>query len=230
MKESLVVALTALVLVGSPGRSEAGIGDLIWELSGPQMVGFGINCRYDLKGNWYCEWSASAAATMQILAVDGSKLPFWSKDRVFWSWGAAGYVSTGKNNEYEDDSACPEGEFPCKGKEIEYRAFDHRMISFEPTVDYAVGALHEKPIFVSAGVTIHSVWNRDAKQFWKAGFKIAQVEIPVGKGVSVSGSLRYYWDGFGVDEFGKGVRPAGNRPSEWTWGFGASLPLFRKGS
>ena len=226
MRQSLVVALIALGLFGSPERSEAGLGDLIWELSGPQMFGLGINCRYDFKGNLkYCEWSASVPVSQNMVAL-GSKIPFWSTERVFWSWGAGGYVSTGWNDqEYEDDLSCLPGDFPCKGKEIDYRAFDHRMLSFEPSMDYHLFDLRKAPVFVSAGGALHSVWNRDAEQFWKAGFKYA-VEIRLPK-FAVAFNLRHYPDGFGVDEFGKGVFQGGDRPSELTWGVGMSFPLFK---
>lgn len=238
MRQLLVVALTALVLLGSAGRSEAGLGDLIWEMSGPQMFGVGIACRYKLRGEFgrqfqYCELSVSVPLALATAKEEPPEVARWSVERVFWSWGAAGYVSTGWNDpKYEDNFSCPPENTPCEGDKIDYRAFDHRMISFEPTLDYALGDLCDdcRPIFVSTGVTLHSVWNRDADQFWKAGFKVAQVEVPIGKRVKASASVRLYPDGFGADQFGKGSFAGGDRPHEWTWGVGASFPLFRKGS
>jgi hypothetical protein len=103
------------------------------------------------------------------------------------------------------------------------------MLSFEPTVDYHLFDLLGAPYFIGAGGTVHAVWNRDAEQFWKAGFKFVPLEIQTSK-VSVALNLRYYPDGFGVDEFGKGVFRGGDRPSELTWGVGVSFPLFRKRS
>ena len=226
-RQSFAVALFALVLVGSSGTAEAGIGDLIWELSGPQMVGVGINCRYDFRGKLkYCEWSPGVAGLQKQFSesVNRADSP---ESRWLWSWGVAGYVSTGKNNRYDDSRACPPRAFACEGNEIDYRAFDHRMLSFEPTIDYYVGDLRNARIFVSAGETFHVVWNRDAERFTKRGFKLVPIEIQTDR-VTVAFNLRYYADGFGVDEFGKGIFRGGNRPSEWTKGVSVSFPLFKK--
>ena len=228
MRQSLVVGLIALVLAGSARRSEAGIGDFIWELSGPQMIGAGISCRFNFKGVLqYCEFSAGTGLAMDIRN-------FEKRQRWFWSVGLAGYVSTGKNNRYDDNLSCPSGEFPCQGKEIDYHDFDHRMFSLEPTIDYLVGKLHvgtrrdgmprEASVFVGAGGALHHVWNRDAGQFWKSGYKIVPVEIRTRK-IAVAFNLRYYPDGFGVDQFGKGEPIDGNRPSEWTKGVSVSFPF-----
>jgi len=219
MRQSLVVAVIALVLFGVPARSEAGLGDLIWELSGPQMVGAGVTCRLHKGKVEYCEWSAGLGGALRY-GKPAPPPPPW-----FWSLGGAGYVSTGKNSHYEDNLSCPGAE-PCVGDEIDYHDFDHWMLSFEPTADYRVASSSSAALFFTAGPTMHTVWNRDAEHFHKWGFKFAP-EVRF-KNVAFSYNLRFYADGFGADEFGKGVFRGGDRPSEWTHGFGVAFPFKRR--
>jgi hypothetical protein len=216
MRQAARVGLIALILVGGARTSEAGIGDLIWELSGPQMVGAGVACRFSFKGIFqYCEWAAGVAGLTFNAAPNEN--PRW-----FWTLGGAGYVSTGKNSRYKDNRSCPTAA-ACAGDEIDYHDFDHRMLSFEPTLDYLVSGGMDAGLFLTAGPTFHAVWNRDAPRFQKTGIKIAP-ELRF-KSVTFSYNLRFYPDGFGPDEFGKGVFAGGDRPSEWTQGFGVSFPF-----
>lgn len=222
MRQSLMAALIVLGLLGSSATSEAGIGDFIWELSGPQMIGAGVTCRFTLKGEFkYCDWSAGIAGRITPTA----ETPFWSKDRVFWSLGGAGYFSTGKNSRYKDNLSCPDAATPCVGDEIDYHDFDHWMLSFEPTADYLVVSCGCASFFLTAGPAFHTVLNRDADDFFKVGIKIAP-EVRFDN-FTVSYNLRFYPDGFTPDQFGKGVFRGGDRPSEWTQGVSVSFPFKR---
>ena len=82
--------VVAILILSTPRTGSAGIGELIWEMSGPQMVGGGIECKFTIElklEQCYVDCSNSA------LGVSGAP-----RKRVRFSLDGGVYVSTGKNS------------------------------------------------------------------------------------------------------------------------------------
>lgn len=189
--------LTALVLFlgvvfGAPRASEAAIMDLIWGLSGPQLIGAGFGCRFDLKGNLErCVWGTPPAKTRVPLK------------RVFVSIGGAAYVSTSRDSE----------------SGIDYRWGDIGMVAFEPSVSFnsknsRSGNVH---VFHGVGPTYDVLFGlrRDFPTFDKLGIRVTPVEVDFDKQrIVIALTMRLYPNGFTDDEFGVGPRLDYDRPFE----------------
>src|SRR4051794_2938552 len=99
-----VLAILLLSVVLAPRASEAGLGEGIWGLSGPQLVGLGYGCRFhysddtnsgdktDGKKKLHSECQAGAPPTARDALVLHPKL-------VGVSLGAVYFRSTGRNSD-----------------------------------------------------------------------------------------------------------------------------------
>ena len=106
----MVASVFALMLLG-PRVAEAGIGEFIWEMSGPQMVGGGVQCKFHLTGGLdICYVSFPLPAP--LIAADAPKPRF----RVSLDGGV--YVSTGKN-----------------AGGVDYEAWKTWMLAFDPMIE-----------------------------------------------------------------------------------------------
>ncbi len=67
-----VLWLTLLMTVGAAQSARASIFDIIWEMSGPQLVGFGAQCEFDRHSS-SCFWRARS----DFAAEDFIKRKIW---------------------------------------------------------------------------------------------------------------------------------------------------------
>jgi hypothetical protein len=170
-----------------PRQARAGLADIIWEMSGPQMVGETVRCRFPLHGGKVqCRVS---------LEADKTKTP--DTERVWFTLEAGGYVSTGVNHggtNYEAGNIWaiavePMAEFLYEGDIKEaYRKHS------------GVGAAY----FGVGGVISRYFVKGATPGFMQFGIKVRPVAIAF-SGWAVEYNLRLYPKGFTPYQFGFGA-------------------------
>jgi hypothetical protein len=104
----MVTCVFLLLFIG-PRFAQAGIGEFIWEMSGPSMVGGGLDCRFRLTGEL-----DQCVVFGPVKLRDAGDAP-----RVYLSLDGGAYVSLGKN---ADD--------------IDYRAGQLFMLAVDPMIGF----------------------------------------------------------------------------------------------
>lgn len=203
MGRRIAVAGSLLIaLLGAPRASEAGLIEIIWEMSGPQMIGFGYTCMYSIPTGTRQQCSISRRLIEQYRETATKKGPFLVV-------GGSIMGSTGVNSSTED-----------------YRWGEIWRVAFEPGVvvrSYDVGA-GAVQVHHGVGVSFERLFGRDIRPFDKFGITVTPVDVAfrrVGFGIK----LRMYPDGFTDDEFKPGRRVSKDRPFETTIGFTFNLIL-----
>ena len=192
---SVLSALVAgIVLVGAQNAS-AGIIDIIFEMSGPQMIGKGARCRVSAMGG---------VTRCDLFGIPrGTSDPDIMTDKRWWvNLEGAFYTSTGKNEGNTD-----------------YEAFRTFMLSFEPLVEVASKNYGTVRVFHGIGLASHFLFGPDFDSFTNAGYKLRPIAVEIGNRWELALNVRLYPNGFGADQFGFGPSPPGDRPFEHTWGF-----------
>lgn len=187
-------ALFAAMVVCVPRSSDAAFLDFIWGLSGPQLIGVGVGCRFDFHGKRdICE----VGATPAMMSLEGRDL--WS--RLFVSVGGTGFVSTAKNS----------------GTNVDYRWGDVAALAFEPSVSFNSVDRAGVRLYHGIGPTYGYFFGvrRDFQSFDKFGIRVTPVEVVFHDQRAVLAlTLRLFPNGFTDDEFGVGERRDFNRPFE----------------
>ena len=125
--------LVAGLVVGGPAVADAGLLDIIWDMSGPQMIGKGARCRVPVTGG-------DTRCDIFSIRRGGDALDTIT-DRDWWvNLEGAVYTSTGKNEGNTD-----------------YEAFRTFMLSFEPLVEVASKNRGTVRVFHGAGLFSISV-------------------------------------------------------------------------
>ena len=187
------IALVGSLLIGLvaiPRPSEAGLLELIWELSGPQMLGAGYSCMYSLPT---LEREQCRAPAGLVQGTSHSE-----KGRVFLVLGGSIFASTGK------DSATQS-----------YDWGEIWMLALEPGVAFRSWENPAKTIQVHHGVGISYdvLFGGDIRRFDKFAFTVTPIDFAY-KRVAVGMKYRLYPNGFTDDEFKPGPQVSMNRPFE----------------
>lgn len=181
------------IVMSVPLPARAGFLDIIWEMSGPQMIGYGVvQCRVPIKGD-----KTSCEITEKRLGPGATTI---SERRAWVSLEGAVYVSTGKNQGATD-----------------YRAFRTYMASFEPEVEVASKRSGDVRLFHGAGLASHFLAGPDFRRFTNAGIKVRPIAFEFGERFELAYNERYYPNGFGTDQFGLGGEVPEDRDFERTW-------------
>ena len=174
MGSKRVLALVVLGVLACARPADAGWLDIIWEMTGPRMIGIGGACERSIKrdGEWRC-----------ILPFIGAPRPGGRAPAAEWFWVSAEsyyYFSTAGNG---------------------YKAFDVQGFGFDPML--SLSQTSSKGVRVSSGVglTLQRFWSSDFDAFNNAGFKFKPIAVefplPIKTArASIAYNLRYYWDGF----------------------------------
>jgi len=201
-----VLGMLLFALLGMPRTSNAGILELIWEMSGPQMVGLGYGCLYSLKPvkQDHCRiGSTFFSPAMQKKNVNRGP---------YLALGASIFGSTGR------DSA-------TQG----YDWGEIWMLALEPGLavrSYECGPNSEVQVHHGVGISYDLMFGRDIRRFDKFAITVTPIDVVL-KRVAVGIKLRMYPNGFTDDEFKPGPTISQNRPFEATLGFTFSVILDR---
>src|SRR5687768_12165953 len=114
MHRRLVLCVIFLAVLVAPRTAYAGLGDLIWEMSGPMMIGWGLECDFVIKSE------SGKVPSKPDCNLFGRRLvsvyaPRITDRRLWMSFESRLFYSTGRNPK-------------PNGDEIEFLAFRARMI------------------------------------------------------------------------------------------------------
>jgi hypothetical protein len=195
----VVLGLMTFALLGVPRRSDAGLLELIWEMSGPQMIGSGFSCLYNFG------LQKQECRIGGVFLKPESERPK-NPHGPFLVLGGSGFVSTSKDSDTQ-----------------QYGWFDANMVAFEPGV-----LVFSKPdpedgvrFAHGAGISYGLLFGENFRRFDKFAFSFIPIEVSYKK-IIVAAKIRIYPNGFTDDEFGFGPRLDFDRPAETTWGFSFS--------
>lgn len=186
------------ILLGTAATAHAGLLDLIWDMSGPQMIGGVFRCRVPVGGGT----TKCTAVGYPVFGVEKGRTDVMTERRAWLNLESAFYTSTGKND-----------------GDTDYRAWRTEMLAFDPLIEIASVSNERVRVFHGAGGTFQYLFGPDVPTaFGNAGFKLRLVGVEVGPEWEFAFNVRLYPDGFGADQFGFGPPPIGDRPFEHTVG------------
>ena len=191
---SAVAALAFCLVVGGATEARAGLGDVIWGMSGPQMIGGVLRCRVPVSGGM---------TKCNLFGVPIGGEPDTTRERRTWISVDGGiYTSTTKDQEDTD-----------------FRAWRTWMLSAEPLFEVASMSRGDVRFSHGVGVAAHFLFGPDFRRFTNAGFKVRYAAVEIGDHVELAYNERYYPNGFTPDQFGFDVPAPAERSFERTWGF-----------
>jgi hypothetical protein len=189
---TLVVAL-----LGTPRSSDAGLLEIIWEMSGPQMIGLSYACMYGMTSRSLEQCRIGKLITKDFIAGKGMG--------PYLVLGGGIFGSTGKNSSTQN-----------------YHWGEIWMAALEPGVAVRSYETSTVQIHHAAGISYEWFFGDDIRRFDKFAFTVTPIDVAY-KRVAVGVKLRMYPNGFTDDEFKPGPRISGSRPFETTLGFTFSL-------
>ena len=193
-----VTLVVSWVFFGTPATAAAGLLDLIWDMSGPQMIGGVVRCRVPVGGGT----TKCTAVAFPVFGVKKGETDVMTERKAWLNLESAFYTSTGKND-----------------GDTNYRAWRTEMLAFDPMIEFASVPNGRVRIFHGAGGTFQYLFGPDVPTaFGNAGFKLRLVGVEVGPRWDFAFNVRLYPDGFGADQFGFGPAPVEDRPFEHTLG------------
>jgi hypothetical protein len=191
-RRSAVLGVLLFALLALPRSSDAGILEFIWELSGPQLIGYGHSCILPLGGK-------PVRCQLDVKRDSDGQDP-----RASLALQGAVFFSTGRDS-----------------KTVEYDWFDVGMVAFEPTVMVASKVPSGRGgvrVSHGSGITYNLFFGKHFDSFDKFGILIVPVEVTF-RNVALAAKIRIYPNGFTDDEFGVGRRiEGGDRPAEAVYG------------
>jgi hypothetical protein len=200
------VMLTTFV---APNYARAGLADIIWEMSGPQLVGVVLRCRVPVDGG-----KKSCDVRLARNFLYEKKNP----EKVWFAIEGGAYVSTGHNSGGIDYKFGRIGMFAFEPM-MEFRYGGDIRNAYDKTLVPRVGA-----IYGGIGPMINSFIVRGSTPaFAKYGVKLRPLAITYSDW-TLEYNVRLYPDGFTPDEFGFGPRLDINRPFEAVQSISVSIP------
>jgi len=193
-RRAAVIGLALVTMMGLPHAGSAGVLDVIWELSGPRMIGVGLYCRFTLDGK-----SVSCLPAKQEEAL----LEQARRHRPWIATEGTFYFSIPKNG-------------------FDYG--DAYMIAAEPSLEVPWPVKVDKwLVYSGAGITYDGLFGPAFFAFDNFGYKVRAIGFQR-KGWGLSYNLRFYPDDFGRDLFNRAPPFTGNRPSEVVHSVSITLP------
>jgi hypothetical protein len=203
-RRNAILCLALLGTLAVPREADASLADLIWEMSGPQLLGLGAECEVGLSREpdpkcQFLSWPYRAS---------------WVDNRWFWlTVEARVYFSTGKNA--EDD-----------GVEFEFRFQRARMIGVDPMLAFGrVSPSGHTRVHSGIGVSLNRMFGPDIEDFNNYAFKLRPLSVEhIFRRVTLGAgyNLRIYPNGFNAS----GLPPGGlGLTSEAEVVHGASIEL-----
>ena len=191
MRAKLLLWIVTFAVLAFPKTSHAGILDVIWEMSGPQMLGIGLQCDFQLTGTSKPE-----------CLLFGARLGGWEsrQTRAVWlNLLTAAYFSTGRDGK-EDD-----------GQQIPFSGGRARMIGVDPMLGIHLYSTGQHRFHVGTGLTVNRFFGPDIDAFTNVGIKLRPLGWDWDRGfrfwsrtwkLEAAYNLRIYPDGFDASPTG----------------------------
>jgi hypothetical protein len=189
-----IVAVLAFPRIGS-----AGIGEIILEMSGPQFIGGGMECKFTLMGD---------LEQCYAIVPGVSRERSGTKSRVRLSLEGTTYFSTGKNSD---------------GTDYEFGRI--WMFAFDPMLEYLS---HQGPSVTVyhgfMGVSYNLFAGKGFDPFTNVAFKLRPIGVRF-KNFAIEYNIRFYSNRFTPDEFGQPPPATTNGMSEAVHSFSFLIPI-----
>ena len=201
------ISLCLLVLFAFPKASEASIWDIIWGMSGPQMMGPVLHCEWDLQHR------SGEGDIFECRAIDylfHNKVRSRAVRNVWISLDSAFYFSTGKSSDGN-----------------EFGKFKNFMVAFEPMLEVRTYKSGENNFMLHhglMGVTYGLLWGENTlgqgyDTFDNVGLKFRPIGVTINKRYNASFTVRYYPRRFVSEDFGI-INPTQDKTDgEFVYGF-----------
>lgn len=193
MRAKALLWIVTLAILAFPRTSHAGIIDVILEMSGPQLLGFGLQCDIALDDG----------ATPQCMLF-GKRLGWETRrsERVWVDLLAAAYFSTGRDNEDKENNV-----------QHHFSAGRARMIGFDPMVSTRLNPSSSSShrLYSGIGVSLNRFFGPDIEAFNNWAIKLRPLGWDWDRGFAFWGqtwkldaayNLRLYPNGFDATENG----------------------------
>ena len=206
-----VVGTLLIALLGAPRPSEAGLLEIIWEMSGPQMLGYTYGCLYSLSTK---EFKQCGLDRNPIAQHSSSRPDTTNKKLPFIDFSAGIYGSTGVDSRTQHYNWWEIGMVEL-GTGLSFRSYQTGgPTNDDVRVNHGFGIAYER-VF---GRGIEGFNNGGIDAFNKFAFTVTPVDVTLNK-IAFGIKLRLYPHGFTDDEFKAGLPPADDRPFETTVAF-----------
>jgi hypothetical protein len=203
-----IILAAALLVLATPRTGSAGIGEWIWEMSGPQFIGGGIECKVTFT--WELE---ICYVTLPVPAGIASQKP---KVRYRLSIEGGFYGSTGKDS-----------------NGVEYEAGDAWMFAFDPMIelvhhDNFLSRGDRAEIYHGLGFSYNRLWGGDFDAFNNAAIKLRPIGVRFGRN-NLEFDLRIYPNRFNASDFGKvSLIPEGTGGEVvWSLSYGIAIGKYK---
>jgi len=193
-----------LALLAFPRTGSAGIGEIILEMSGPQFVGGGLECKFTLLGT---------LEQCYAIVPGVSRERSGAKQRVRLSLEGTGYFSTGKNSDGTD-----------------YEVGRIWMLAFDPMLEFVSHERGNGNVTVYhgfMGVSYNLFMGKGFDPFSNVALKLRPIGVRF-KDFAVEYNIRFYSNRFTPDEFGQPASPPTNDMAEAVHSFSFLIPLGKK--
>ena len=204
MKRRLWIGVCVFAaLLAFPRTGSAGIGEVILELSGPTMIGAGVECKFFITGDLDQCYVAVG------LKAKGSPPASIQGSRIRLSLETGAYLSTGNNN-----------------NGVDYEFGRIWMLGFDPMLEFIsfdCGGL--STYHGVMGLTYNLFLGPDFDKFSNVGFKLRPIGVRVRR-VNFEYNIRFYPNQFTPEDFGKvAVNPISNTKSEAVHSFSIGIAI-----
>jgi hypothetical protein len=209
-KLGTIVILLSLLAIPSTGH--ASIIDIIWGMSGPQMIGVVLHCEIDL------EHKSADPDKKDVIECRGIDYLFYKQlkprplRRAWLSLDAGYYFSTSKDSD---------------GNQFDW--FENHMVAFEPLLEVRSYTSTDANFMLHhglMGISYDVLFGENFDTFDNVGLKFRPMGVTINKRYNASFTLRYYPRRFTSENFGI-INPAQDKDGgEWVYGFTVGW-LFR---
>jgi len=196
------ISLCLLALFAFPKASEASIWDIIWGMSGPQMMGPVFHCEWDLQHK------SGDGDIFECRAIDylvHNKVRSRAVRNVWLSLDSAFYFSTGKASD---------------GNEFDW--FKNFMVAFEPMLEVRTYKSANDNFMLHhglMGISYDVLFGENFDTFDNVGLKFRPIGVTINKRYNASFTVRYYPRRFVSEDFGI-INPTQDKTDgEFVYGF-----------
>lgn len=166
-----VLWLTLLMTVGAAQSARAGIWDVIWEMSGPQMHGIGVQCDLQVSPStkFICDLPLRRTSAFDWRRHRGERRIWFAIEPLF---------------------------FFASGKEDEFRFARAKMFALDPVLTFKWELLG-KTVHTGVGASLNHFFGTEVQHMNKAALKVRQLLFQ-NQHLEIVYNLRLYPDGFEV--------------------------------